>query len=202
MGIIFVKRYASALLTAVIILALPVRIYCAETDPFQGWRFYAYRGRWSKTIFVRIVFRLETDFRDSWITAAGIGKDIFSFGKNLQAEGEINAGKHCGKQTHPEINALLSLRWKKFPWDRHLNTSLAFGSGISYAGGTPSIERRRKTSDPVRPLKYMMIEKEAILPGLDGWSLFLRVHHRSGVFGLFQDAQGSNIVGLGIRGSF
>jgi hypothetical protein len=49
-------------------------------------------------------------------------------------------------------------------------------------------------------LHYLLIEAEVGLPD-SRWSLVARVHHRSGIFGLFSHS-GSNVLALGVRYRF
>jgi hypothetical protein len=93
-------------------------------------------------------------------------------------------------------------RWQPFPWDRYLDTSFAIGEGLSYATDDPEIETEKhdRTS---RVLNYLMLELAVAVPQQPRWTLFGRVHHRSGVFGLFDGVTGgSNVVGAGIRYTF
>jgi hypothetical protein len=85
------------------------------------------------------------------------------------------------------------MRWIRFLW-----TSFAVGSGLSLAFQRPPIEETIH-HPPERLLKYILFELEATRPGWGDWSGFIRIHHRSGVFGLLSDARGSNFVGLGLR---
>ena len=81
-----------------------------------------------------------------------------------------------------------------------MDTSLAFGNGLSVATGIPEVEKLRKDERSKALLSYLMLELSFALPALPQWSLFFRIHHRSGVFGFFNGAWGgSNYLCLGIR---
>ncbi len=189
----------TAVLLITFLLSLSLRAGAEENG---RWVFSLYRGRWSKTTFLNILGRQKTDFRDSWITVAGVGKKLSRLGSGFELEGEVNLGKHSGIQEHGEVNLLAALRYRNFPWDNYIDTSAAFGSGLSYAFSRPPIEVSGRNPVPSRFLKYMMFEVEAALHRIPGWHLFFRIHHRSGVFGLIRWRQGSNIIGLGLRGRF
>lgn len=90
-------------------------------------------------------------------------------------------------------------RWSEFPWNTYLMTSFAIGEGISYATSIPSLEG--KSSDNTkRMLNYMLLEATFSLPSKPRWQLVLRLHHRSGAYGLYHAGNtGSNNVGLGLR---
>ncbi len=52
-------------------------------------------------------------------------------------------------------------------------------------------------------LNYLMFEFDFALPHEPSWSLVTRIHHRSGVFGLFGGVHGAtNAFSLGIRYHF
>ncbi|OEU60345.1 MAG: hypothetical protein BA870_01685 [Desulfuromonadales bacterium C00003094] len=131
-----------------------------------------------------------------------VGKGLADYKHYLRLEGEGQVAKHWGEQDHFEFNALLGLRWLPFPWDRYLDTSFAMGAGLSYATDEPEIEVE-KNDRTARLLGYLMFELAMVVPRQPNWTLFARVHHRSGAFGLFDGVSGgSNVVGAGLRYTF
>ena len=48
-------------------------------------------------------------------------------------------------------------------------------------------------------LKSGMVEATFALPRHPQWQLAYRIHHRSGIFGVYDTDSGSNTVGLGLR---
>jgi len=145
----------------------------------------------------------DPDFDSSYkFVAVALNRKIGSMGENLDFEGEAQVVKHFGGQHHLEFNGLLIARWNRFLWDRHLDSSLAVGERHSLATETPEIEalRHEKTS---AFLNYLLIEVSIGLPDLPRWSLVWRIHHRSGVFGLFHGVHGaSNAMGAGVSYHF
>jgi hypothetical protein len=64
------------------------------------------------------------------------------FKNSARAMGARGAGvKHSGEQEHVELVSSINLRCVTFPWNRHLDTSLAFGGGLSLATEVPVLER-------------------------------------------------------------
>lgn len=144
----------------------------------------------------------KREYVDSYVAVLSVGKGLNSYKHYLRLEGEGQIAKHWGKQDHFEVNALLGLRWLPFPWDRYLDTSFAAGAGLSYATDEPEIEIE-KNDRTRRLLGYLMFELGVAVPQQPNWTLFVRVHHRSGAFGLFDGVSGgSNVVGAGLRYSF
>lgn len=88
-------------------------------------------------------------------------------------------------------------RWRAFPWNAWIPTSVAFGIGPSYATDIPAEEVARD-GDSARLLLYWVAELEVGLPERP-WSVLARLHHRSTAYGLFAEDGGSNFVTLGLR---
>jgi hypothetical protein len=115
-------------------------------------------------------------------------------------EGQIV--KHFGNQDHVELNGVFVSRWLPFPWDQILDTSIAVGEGISFATEIPEWEKQRH-SHASQLLNYLLFELSFSLPSFPKWGLIARIHHRSGVLGLFNHVHGaSNALGLGLSYTF
>jgi hypothetical protein len=115
---------------------------------------------------------------------------------------EGQAVKHSGLQHHWEFNTLLVARWHLFPWNRHVDTSVAVGEGLSYATRTPFVEAKDHDQTS-HLLNYLLFEITAGLPRYPNWHLSGRIHHRSGVYGIFGGVHGaSNFLGFGVRYTF
>ncbi len=144
----------------------------------------------------------DREYADSYVAALAVGKGLASYKHYLRLESEGQAMKHWGYQDHFEFNAMLVLRWLAFPWDRYVDTSFALGEGFSYATDDPELEVE-KHDRTARLLNYLMFEIAVTAPRQPQWTMFVRIHHRSGVFGVFDGVSGgSNVVGAGFRYSF
>lgn len=141
----------------------------------------------------------QLDFRDSYFMVTVVGKELAIWREWLQLEVEAQMGQHWGYQDHAEFNAVLVLRWLPFWWDHVLDTSFAVGEGLSYATRVPAIEKDQHENTSAL-LNYLMFDIECALPKPSDWSLFIRLHHRSGVDGLFNDVRGaSNALAVGLK---
>lgn len=177
-------------------------IFFAHTVVY-GEEFYisAYWAKNSPDRFLDILRYMDPDFRDSYLISV-TGSRILSRGEWINFELEGQAVIHYGKQHHLEINSVFIARWMKFPWDKWIDTRIAFGEGLSYALRRPYLEPRKdpEAEESAHLLNYLLFELEFIVPGLPKWSKFIRVHHRSGVLGLFGGVVGgSNFIGAGLR---
>jgi hypothetical protein len=123
---------------------------------------------------------------------------------DLSWELEAQVVQHSGRQDHQEFNLLLNARWSRFPWDNFIDTSAALGWGQSFATTVPPLEPRSdRDEQSTRLLNYLLVEIDFAPPSRPEWGLVLRLHHRSGVFGLYNGVNGgSNFIGAGIRYQF
>ena len=109
--------------------------------------------------------------------------------------------KHFETVSLFELDGLATFRWKSFPWNEWVTTSLGIGEGVSWATGYPSSE---SVSQNIRAplLNYLWIDVRMGLPSMPEWFLDLILHHRSGVYGLLGVAGGSNYISLGVTRRF
>lgn len=147
---------------------------------------------------------LYSGFENSYLVALALAKRVASYKDKIDLELEGQTVKHFEDQDHWEFNGLAAIRWLPFPWDNYIDTSFAFGTGLSYATETPKVEKRRRGDDQTQSfLSYLMLELDFALPKSQHWSLFTRIHHRSGAFGLFNGVTGgSNALAFGVRYRF
>jgi hypothetical protein len=196
----------------IICIAMPALIACITIVIMprcvnaEDARYYisAYWAKNSPDRFLDIITRWSPEFRRSYLVAL-TGGYIFTEWRGFRFEVEGQWVMHAGMQHHPEINVVAIARWMVFPWDRWVDTRIAFGEGLSYAFRTPYLEPRSESEerDSRRFLNYLMAEIELAIPALPHWSTFVRVHHRSGAGGFFGGVSGgSNFVGTGIRYTF
>ncbi len=112
-----------------------------------------------------------------------------------------NATVRQGVNDHTiyEFNPYIIFRWANYPWNHYVNTSLALAEGVSYDSSVSYMERRGNDNFK-RLINYLMFELTLSAPSKPDLQLVLRVHHRSGAYGLYQaDNTGSNDIGIGIR---
>lgn len=177
-----------------------------ETSVQRDWMLTGYGAQLSPdTLGETLTFNAH--YEDCYIAVLSLAKRIYSFKKlpvDFEMEGQV--GKHFGEQNHFELNAVpVVFRWKNFPWDKYVDTSVAVGAGVSYAFEKPDIEENSVGKDKTSPklLGYLMLEFAFSLPDKPQWSFVARVHHRSGANGLFDGRlDASNAIGFGIKYMF
>jgi hypothetical protein len=117
---------------------------------------------------------------------------------------ELVLAQHHGLQDNAEAGAAYMLK----TGDLALGTmavNLAAGMGLSYAFGAPAYEDG-PLDDPGRRYRLQLLllfDAEWRLQSVDALSLVMRVHHRSGAYGLIAPRHvGSNFLAAGIRYRF
>ena len=175
--------------------------FCRPSFAEKNWAVSVYWARLTDGGLGKALF-FDTSFENSQLLDVALSRKLYRLRDLIDFEVEGQVVRHFQDQDHWEFNALIVARWLPFPWDRYLDTSFAVGEGLSYATEISEIEGKRhdKTS---KLLNYLMFEFEFTLPRLPDWSLLTRIHHRSGVFGLFDGVRGaSNACGVGLRYRF
>ncbi len=191
----------SASLWIVVLLLGPLLWTPATAN--DDWFVSLYAGQFSNTVLIENL-RFKYDFEDSNVYVLSAGKALGTYKDWLGFELEGQVGTHQGKQSHQEVNCALTLRWLPFPWDDYIDTSFAFGNGLSYATEDPAIEiELDENNEASQWLYYILLEWAFSLHGRPNWNFFLRIHHRSGVYGrMAGDDAVTNFVGVGLRYRF
>lgn len=185
---------------------LGVMLLLALTAPVSAepgsFHVSAYGGKAAKDRMLEILTRYNTGFLDTHLVAVAPAW-VHGRGKHVRREVEGQVVKHWGLQDHWELNLAYVGRWMTFPWDHYVDTRFALGGGVSWASEVPFIEPRAKElgqEESSQLLGYVLIEFEFAPPRESNWSGFVRLHHRSGAWGIFDDVRGgSNFVTLGTR---
>lgn len=166
----------------------------AQPTPWSvtGW------GAWGTDGVIEDLPGITSNFEKTWLVGVGLTREIGRTGQVFVWEIEGIAVKHFGEQYHWEADLALGVRWIDPFW----NGSFAAHSGVSFASELPVFEER---IDPPTRKTMHFLGFEAAFAGKEDPSreIVLRLHHRSGAYGLYGTNQGgSNYVALGIRKRF
>jgi hypothetical protein len=154
-----------------------------------------------------LIFEPQTpvtwDYDRDYIAAVAVSRVAGTFRKRLSFEPELGLGQRSGYQDETEIWGALFLRYRGFPWDEVLTTSVAISTGLNWASGISDVERdRAKDETGAQWMHFFSPEVTFALPSHPDLEVLFRFHHRSGVFGLINDAHGGAqyaTVGLRLR---
>jgi hypothetical protein len=196
------QRLAGVLSLAVFCLAGPALSTPGEPPSAPAWAVtgfggVTYRDKWEDTFLDPAGLTFEAPGLAGVALARRVAAPLD--GLSVELEGQVV--RHFGAQTHWEVNApIVTARWSRFPWSRTLDSSVAFGLGLSLTSEKPAVEVANE-GDSEQAMAYWMIEVDTELPAED-WRLVGRVHHRSPAYGLFGDDGGANALVLGLRRRF
>jgi len=120
----------------------------------------------------------------------------------LQFELELDAARHFGEAQQYEVVIAPFLRWSAFPWNRYLYTNVRVSAlGLSYTTGVSAWERQNSGQDRGSNLLQFGAIEVAFFRHQDAATeFFVRLHHRSGVYGLINGVGGgSSYLAVGVR---
>lgn len=122
----------------------------------------------------------------------------------LSPEFEYQATKHFGIQDNFEVHGALLFRTRNFSITRNKFINFAIGNGISHSFGVPLYEDTADGSkDGLRYKTQNFIALEIEMSNGSAWSIPLRIHHRSGIYGFMAPPKvGSNFIAIGLKKSF
>lgn len=172
-----------------------------------NWSVSLYNGVYTDRTVGKATFNIPGKFEKKYMHGVGLSRHLTRFRDDFSLEAEAMFVKHHGRhkqgyQDYEEYIAVLLLRYDNFPWNEHLHTSLAVGDGLSLTSETPEREVQIRDNSQ-RLLNYLTFELAMTLPKYPRYSLVYRIHHRSGVFGLFGGVRGaSDFYVLGLRYRF
>jgi hypothetical protein len=171
----------------------------AEGKPEYPWFVTLLGGEYSGSQLLEIPARFN--LQDSYTFGVSVSKQFARWTRFMRWEVELQVLKHFGEQDNWEFTGSVNLRWVVFPWNKWVETTAAVGEGLSWATEIPALEKADPTnSDNAQLLNYILLEITFAVPE-SSWSLVTRIHHRSGVWGLFGHT-GSNVLEAGIRYRF
>lgn len=146
---------------------------------------------------------LQASFEhDHRLRGFAVGHTLARYRRQRSLAVEVQYNQHYGVQEYEEAVLVAIYRWAGFSWDHHVRTTFAVGEGVSWLSELSQLEARRHTNTS-RWLNYLLFEATLAPPSSHHWRFLIRVHHRSGIYGLINDVHGaSNAMVLGIRYDF
>lgn len=142
-------------------------------------------------------------FEDTYLAAATYGYEVVRFGDYASIEIEGNAARRFGGADLWEFAVAGNFRWRRFPWNRHVLTTVSVSFGPSYATRISDTERRKGGGEGSKWLNFFSPEITFALPRYPRYEWLVRIHHRSGMFGAINNVSGgTNHLSTGFRYRF
>lgn len=140
----------------------------------------------------------------AWVIAPNfeVPLGLFSMtGVDFELEGQLV--QHFGFQRHMEGTFAFVLRTGDLNLVDLLQLNFAVGEGLSLAFANPRYEKGpdgRRAKDSRRFQNHLLFELEFTSPKVPFVHAVVRLHHRSGIYGLISPQKtGSNFIGAGLR---
>ncbi len=132
------------------------------------------------------------------------GGGLGRIGDDFTIEGELGTSVRFGDESLGEAWTALYLRYDGLPWNDTVYTTVGINTGLSLLTETSDFEEWRDSKGRSSVLlHYLGPEFTFADPDNKDLELVLRLHHRSGVFGLFDGVvSGSTFLSAGIRVRF
>ncbi|MGK5095194.1 hypothetical protein WDW89_24690 [Deltaproteobacteria bacterium TL4] len=173
-------------------------VSASNVEAKDQYELIAYQGQGVDDDLRFIFTRQSPQYIPLRLHVLGINYGLDARIRQMTFEFEGNVAKYKGLLDHWEANALIIARYT-FLKDVQ-PSSLAYGSGLSYATQPPVLHEDRP--EP-HLLNYLMIELDTGFLHYENLKLLARIHHRSGVFGFYcWPICGSNFLTYGIKVKF
>ena len=202
-----INKYSLLFTIFILVVLMPFRasgeVVDVERDWKSGWSVTGFNGWFTEdaTVGESLTFGADMDSNYRFAGVA-LNKRLLTLWSRLDVEGEFQVLKHYGSQHQGEFVGLAAVRWRTFPWDRWLQTGIAFGVGASVATEEPEYELKNK-GETSNVLAYILFEGELGLRRYPRWTVVGRIHHRSTAFNTFTDGHASsNAYALGLKYRF
>ncbi|MFN4088117.1 MAG: hypothetical protein ACK4QW_03615 [Alphaproteobacteria bacterium] len=176
-------------------------------SPKYDWGVAVYAGKSSPSNFTSLFYSpWRAEFENTYLLNLSVSRRLFSLGEHVDTELEVNVGKRFGDDDSWEFASALFVRYDGFPWNHRVHTTVGVAVlGPSFATGISETERRKAGNDNrgSKLLNFFSPEITLADPDRPEFAYVFRLHHRSGVFGLFDGVSGgSNFPSVGMRYRF
>jgi hypothetical protein len=175
----------------------------------QNWKFGVYGGRLVNAPFYKLNEFPFAGTRNMHI----VNEDLIALNAvyriarlphlPVDIELDLVAAQHFSHQSFGEFAAIPTVRWSWFPWNRYVYTTTRTGVlGPSWTTSKSTDEAMESVGHKTSNYLNFLVREWTFAPAEDStWEAFLRIHHRSGIWGLINGVNGgTNYVTLGVRG--
>lgn len=157
-------------------------------------------------IFFKVIPPWSWGYDAGGIVGATASRRVATVFRILDVETEIGAAKRFGNQNEGEFWGAIYFRYSEFPWNSFIHTTVAGSIGLNYATGISAIEMEYGKLDPPGGTHVMHFYSPEItfsLPKHLDKQLVVRLHHRSGAYGVVSGAfSGATYLTVGLRSWF
>jgi hypothetical protein len=184
----------------------PDHLVLHSPGELSSWRFGLYGGALNSDYLHNLEFapwHSAGMFLPAYLVAADATYSVLEFpyvpaGLDL----DLIAAAHFGGQQYGEFVVVPGLRWKWFPWNNYVYTNFRIGPiGASYDTSISRLEASESKGGRTSQFLSALEEEVTFAPSANSaWEVFVRIHHRSGMYGRIDGVDGgTNYVTAGWR---
>ena len=175
------------------------------------WAVTVMGGVLNQANFSGVLFSPWTSsFDDTQLLSGTVSKRVYEFSQDSLLgpywfiDWEVGAGQRFGNSTASEFWTALYLKYDGFFWSDTLYMTAGVSTGVNYATSISDLEVKKSGNDTgTKLLHYFSPEITFADPDNKDFEIVTRLHHRSGVFGLFDGVDGgSTFLSIGFRQHF
>jgi hypothetical protein len=177
-------RYVRLFIPLILLLLISTNVSAEnsrykQSESSHEWLVSIYGGPHADDTLTDMVL-FDADYSDgNYVVVGALAKEVYQYEQLVTVELEGQIGRHFGDTVdHWEFAGLALGRWHQFPWDEYVNTSFAFGTGVSYYTEESQIELE-EDGKAQKFLGALLLELTFSLPEYPRWNLMIRIHHRS-----------------------
>jgi hypothetical protein len=157
-------------------------------------------------IFFKPIGPTAWTYSGGGIVGGAVSRRIATVFNIIDIEGELGTAKRYGDQNEAEFWGAFYVRYTAFPWNNFIYTTLGLSTGLNYATGISDFEKAHSELNPpagTHIQHYFSPELTFALPEHKERQLVVRLHHRSGAYGVMSGAMsGSTYIAVGVRAWF
>ncbi len=175
------------------------------------WAVTVLGGVLNQANFSGVLFTPWTSsFDDTQLLSGMVSRRVYEFsqdsflGRYWFVDWEAGAGQRFGNSTASEVWTALYLKYDGFPWPNTVYMTAGVSTGVNYATSISDLEKQKsgnRTGNKL--LHYFSPELAFADPDNKDFEIVTRLHHRSGIFGMFGGVDGgSTFLSIGFRQHF
>ncbi len=175
------------------------------------WAVTVMGGVLNQANFSGILFSPWTSsFDDTQLLSGTVSRRVYEFsqdsflGPYWFIDWEVGAGQRFGNSTASEFWTAFYIKYDGFPWSNTIYMTTGVSTGLNYATSISDHEvKKGGNGTGTKLLHYFSPEITFADPDNKDFEVVARLHHRSGVFGLFDGVDGgSTFLSVGFRQHF
>ena len=143
-------------------------------------------------IFLRFQSPSKWKWDDTYIVGLAMQRPVITYGRYFSLDPEVGMASRFGYADGFETWAAIFFRWRYFPWNDYVRTTLAISVGASYSRDLSFSDGHLRNGHASHVASYFSPELTLGLPSVPDWDLIIRFHHRSNIWNVLSNTAGDS----------